>query len=167
MSVADDIAKVTEQEHRLTFQQFDEDAAFAIGDAIRRLATEAGVALAIDIRFFNRPLFYFAMKGTSADNQDWLRRKGNCVRRWDRSSYLTHLRLKRENRAPAQDANVDYGEYALHGGAFPIRIAGVGVVGSITASGVPQRDDHGFVVEAICTHLGIAPQTLMLGPEDP
>ncbi len=107
------------------------------------------------------------MKGTSADNPDWLRRKGNCVRRWDRSSYLSHLRLKRDNRTPPPDSNVDYSEYAIHGGAFPIRVAGVGVVGSITASGVPQRDDHGFVVKAICQHLGIAPDTLMLGPEEP
>lgn len=165
MSVADDIEKVTEQERRLTFREFDEEAAFAIGSKIRALAAEAGVALAIDIRFFNRPLFYYAMKGTSADNPDWLRRKGNCVRRWDRSSYLTHLRLKRDDRTPAPDSNVDYSEYAIHGGAFPIRIAGVGVVGSITASGVPQRDDHGFVVKAICLHLGIDPDELALGPE--
>ncbi|MDC9825973.1 heme-degrading domain-containing protein [Devosia sp. ZB163] len=167
MSVADDIAKVTEQEQRLVFDAFDEATALTIGDAIRQIAVDAGVAVAIDIRFFNRPLFYYAMKGTSADNPDWLRRKGNCVRRWDRSSYLSHLRLKRDNRTPAPDHNVDPTEYAIHGGAFPIRIKGVGVVGSITASGLPQRDDHAFVVKAICQHLGINPTELALGPETP
>ncbi|MGC4077567.1 MAG: heme-binding protein [Rubrivivax sp.] len=112
-------------------------------------------------------MFYSAMKGTSADNEDWLRRKGNCVRRWDRSSYLTHLRLKRDNRTFAPDNNVDPAHYAVHGGAFPIRIEGVGIIGSITASGVPQRDNHGFVVTAICKHLGIDPAELMLPPETP
>lgn len=162
MSVESDIAKLVEQEQRLTFTRFDEDTAFEIGSTIRRLAAEAGIAVAIDIRFFNRPLFYAAMKGTSADNPDWLRRKGNCVRRWDRASYHTALRWKRDNRVEQPDHNVDPTEYAVHGGAFPIRIEGVGVVGSITASGLPQRDDHYYVVKAICLHLGIAPEELAL-----
>lgn len=165
MSVADDVARVTEQEQRLVFKRFDEATAFEIGNAIRQLAEAAGVALAVDIRFFNRPLFYYAMRGTNADNEDWLRRKGNCVRRWDRSSYLTALRMKRDNRTFAPDNNVDPAHYAVHGGAFPIRIEGVGIVGSITASGLPQREDHNYVVRALCTHLGINPEELVLGPE--
>ena len=165
MSVADDVAKVTEQEQRLTFKAFNEETAFEIGSTIRDLAKADGVAVAIDIRFFNRPLFYFAMPGTNADNPDWLRRKGNCVRRWERSSYLTALRWKRDNRAVQPDHNIDPTEYAVHGGAFPIRIEGVGVVGSITASGLPQRDDHAYVVRAICKHLGIDAALLALGPE--
>jgi len=39
--------------------------------------------------------------------------------------------------------------FAAHGGAFPIRIRDVGVVGSISVSGLPQADDHAFVVEMI------------------
>lgn len=165
MSVVDDIAKVTEQEKRLTFKVFNEDTAFEIGSAIRDLAQADGVAVAIDIRFFNRPLFYAAMPGTNADNPDWLRRKGNCVRRWERSSYLTALRWKRDSRAIQPDHNIDPTEYAVHGGAFPIRIERVGVVGSITASGLPQRDDHAYVVRAIAGHLGLDPASLALGPE--
>ncbi len=165
MSVVDDIAKVTEQEQRLTFKAFNEDTAYEIGSIIRDLARADGVAVAIDIRFFNRPLFYAAMTGTNADNPDWLRRKGNCVRRWERSSYLTALRWKRDNRVTQPDHNIDPTEYAVHGGAFPIRIEGVGVIGSITASGLPQRDDHAYVVRAIAKHLGLDPDPLALGPE--
>lgn len=167
MSVTDDIAKVEQQEKRLTFSTFNEDTAFEIGSRIRELAKADGVAIAIDIRFFNRPLFYYAMPGTNADNPDWLRRKGNCVRRWERSSYLTALRWKRDNRTVQPDHNIDPTEYAVHGGAFPIRIEGVGVVGSITASGLPQRDDHAYVVRAICLHFDIDPAELALGPEMP
>ena len=167
MSVVDDIAKVTEQEQRLAFRTFTEEAALDIGLRMRDLAKADGVALAIDIRFFHRPLFYFAMPGTNADNPDWLRRKGNCVRRWERSSYLTALRWKRDSRTIQPDHNVDPTEYAVHGGAFPIRVEGVGVVGSITASGLPQRQDHAYVVRAICQHMGIDPAELALGPEAP
>jgi uncharacterized protein (UPF0303 family) len=45
---------------------------------------------------------------------------------------------------------------APHGGAFPIIIRGVGVVGTITVSGLPQAEDHAFVVRMIAEHLGVA-----------
>jgi uncharacterized protein (UPF0303 family) len=37
-------------------------------------------------------------------------------------------------------------EFAPHGGAFPLMIKGVGIVGTITVSGLPQKEDHDFVV---------------------
>ena len=39
--------------------------------------------------------------------------------------------------------------YAAHGGSFPIRVAGVGIVGAVTVSGLPQAQDHALVVEGL------------------
>ena len=67
MSVVDDIALVAEQERVLVFQRFDEVTALEIGNAIRVLAQAAGANLVIDIRLWNRPLYYYAMPGTGPD----------------------------------------------------------------------------------------------------
>jgi len=56
-------------------------------------------------------------------------------------------------------------EIAAHGGSFPIRVKGAGIVGAITVSGVPGRDDHGFVVRAIAGHLGLDAAALAFAPE--
>ena len=45
-------------------------------------------------------------------------------------------------------------EFAAHGGSFPISLAGTGVIGAVTVSGLPQRDDHQLVVEALCAETG-------------
>ncbi len=156
MSTTDDIAKVAEQERLCVFKGFDETTALTIGTRIGELAKAAGKALAIDIRLWNRQLYFYAMPGTTPDNLEWIRRKSNFVRRYNRSSYSQTLRFEAAGKTGfAFDDGVDDMEIAAHGGSFPIRIAGVSVIGAITVSGVPGRHDHGFVVQAICEHLGI------------
>jgi uncharacterized protein (UPF0303 family) len=39
------------------------------------------------------------------------------------------------------------------------------VVGAVTVSGVPQRDDHNFVVEMLSAYLGIPHDEVVLEPE--
>jgi len=165
MSVEDDIATVAEHERVCVFKKFDETTALAVGTRIAQLAAAKGESLAIDVRYWNRQLYFYAMPGTGPDNTEWVRRKSNCVRRFNKASYALTLRQKQSGKGFAHDDGVDPMEIAAHGGSFPIRIDGVSVIGTITVSGVPGRRDHGYVVEAICEHLGIDYGPLALPPE--
>jgi uncharacterized protein (UPF0303 family) len=117
---------------------------------LRTLAEERGLALVIDVRRFGQPLFYAALEGTTPDNAEWVRRKSNVVARFHRSSYAVGLSLKLKNTTLLERQGLPVADYAADGGSFPLNVAGAGVVGSVTVSGLPQRADHELVVEALC-----------------
>jgi uncharacterized protein (UPF0303 family) len=53
-------------------------------------------------------------------------------------------------------------DYAPHGGCFPIFLAGTGCVGTITVSGLPQREDHMLVVSVLQEYLKLSDEDLAL-----
>ena len=165
MGLADDIAQLKRQEAALQFKHFNETNAWELGCQMRGLALERNLPLVIDIRIGIRPLFYVALPGTTPENPDWVRRKVNTVMRFHKSSY--RVGREYEERGVGFDANrgLDVMDYANAGGGFPIHIIGTGVVGAVTVSGIPQRDDHNFVTEAIATFLKIYFAKIKLGPE--
>lgn len=158
MAIEDDLECIARQERELQWTSFNEEDAWQLGSTLRELAVERQLAIVIDIRRFTphlgnqagAPLFYAALHGTSPDNAEWARRKANVVARLHRSSYAVGLSLKARNVTLQEKYDLPLSDYASHGGAFPIIIAGSGVLGSVTVSGLPQRDDHELVVEALC-----------------
>ena len=165
MSVTTDIAKIKHQEQALRFKKFDEADAWELGIQMRKAAAQGQIPLAIDIRIVDRQLFYSALSGTSADNAEWIRRKANSVRRFQISTYLLNRQTEASGKAFGTERGINIMDFANHGGGFPVHIIGTGVVGSITVSGIPQRDDHGFVVEQLCKFLKQDHAGLALGPE--
>jgi uncharacterized protein (UPF0303 family) len=165
MSLDSDIAQLKLQEERLVFSRFDEADAWALGALMRDAARDQKLGLVIDIRIAGRPLFYTALPGTAADNPEWVRRKINVVMRLHRSSYLVGREIAKSGRPLDELFGVNPIDVAPHGGAFPIRIKDVGVVGTISVSGIPQREDHNFVVRCICEFLKLPFAEIALAKE--
>jgi len=166
MAAADDIALIKKQEATLVFPAFDEAVAFQIGSAIRDRALKENLPIIVDIRTFDRPLFYAAMPDSNASNPDWARRKINVVKRYLRSTYRMVLEQQRPDRTFKIGEALDTADYVLAGGGFPVTVKGAGVIGVIAVSGMPEREDHGVVVDALCAHLGTDPSKLRLPPEE-
>lgn len=165
MTVERDIEKIVEQEAALTFDGFDEARAFEIGAAIRELGLSRNMPIVIEIRFWDRLLFYAALPGSTADNTEWIRRKLNVVRRFQRSTYRMVLEEDRPDRTFKPGYGLSAADYVLAGGGFPVRIRGVGVIGAIGVSGLPERQDHSLIVEVLCAHLGLEHCKLALSAE--
>ncbi|KND61896.1 hypothetical protein BVER_05963c [Candidatus Burkholderia verschuerenii] len=154
MDIAHDLQTIAHQERVLTFPQFHADEAWQLGTQLREMALARDAAIVIDIRVFGRVLFHVALDATTPDNARWAERKANTVAHFHRSSYAIGLALQQAGATLAEKYGLDASAFASHGGAFPLRVANAGVIGSVTVSGLRQRDDHQFVVEALCAVRG-------------
>jgi len=154
MNLEQDIARIAEQERRLRFASFNEDTAWDLGSRLRALAVARELAVAIEVRLARETVFFCSMPGTSPANADWARRKRNTVEMLWRSSYGVGRSLELEGSSLAAKMGLPARDYASHGGSVPV-FAGGACIGVVTVSGLPQREDHSLVVEALAAACGV------------
>ena len=147
------IATLEGQERELIFARFDNADAWRLGCLLVELAQERELGITIDVRRGTQQLFHAALPGTTADNDTWVERKVRVVERFGASSYLVGRRAVAKGTTFAEQHGLPLQQYAAHGGCFPVRVADVGVVGTVTVSGLAQAEDHALVVEALRTFL--------------
>jgi uncharacterized protein (UPF0303 family) len=165
MGAQEDVDRILLQERELHMPRLDARVAWDLGTRIKTMSEERGHSIAVDVRRFGQPLFYFAFDGTTPDSPEWIRKKANVVARFHRSSYGFGLGLSLRNTTLLDRYGLPVADYAAHGGSFPLNVEAAGIIGAVTVTGLTQREDHELVVEALCTLLGRDFQSLKLGPE--
>ena len=156
--MADDLAEFTlerlaAEETELRFTRFDYDDAWRLGTMLVDAGRARSLPIAIDINRGGQQLFHYAMEGTSPDNDAWLDRKARVVLRYGASSLAVGERFRAKGTTFEAGSFLDPALYAAHGGAFPLRVAGAGVIGVVAVSGLPQTEDHALVVRALTQFL--------------
>ncbi len=144
-----ELAELLAQEEELQFTTFTNTTAWELGSALVDAARRDRLAVTVDIRRGDHQLFHAALPGTAPNNDVWIERKNRVVRRFGHSSFYVGSKHRTDGTDFAERELVDPREYAAHGGAFPVIVRGVGLVGTVTVSGLPQADDHRLVVEVL------------------
>ena len=147
------VTELAAQEQELRWQRFDEDDSWRLGVALVTAAQERRLPVAVDITRGDQQLFHAALAGSSPDNDAWLVRKARVVRRFQRSSLHVGQLCRDAGRTLEEMFLLPPGRFAAHGGAFPLTVAGAGVIGSVAVSGLPQLEDHALVVEVLRAEL--------------
>lgn len=147
------LEKLLQEEQELQFTQFNEETAWELGSRLVEQARRRNLPITIDITRGAHQLFHASLPGTSADNDEWIKRKVRLVYRFGHSSYYMGQLLKAKGRRIEEAYLISESDYAPHGGCFPVRVKGTGMVGTITVSGLPQEEDHKQVVDAIRDYL--------------
>jgi uncharacterized protein (UPF0303 family) len=147
------LEELAAEEAELQLPGFTEDDAWALGSALVATARAVGAPVAVDVTRHGHQLFHAALPGSSPDNDRWIERKARVVDRFGHSSLYVRLLCEREGMTLEEKFLLDPREYAAHGGAFPLLVRGVGPVGTVVVSGLPQLEDHRMVVAALREHL--------------
>ena len=150
----DEILKqLLQEEQELQFRSFNEESAWRIGCQLVERAMNENLPVTIDITRGSHQLFHASLRGTSADNDEWVKRKVRLVYRFGHSSFYIGQMLNSKGKRIEEAYLISETEYAQHGGCFPVIVKGTGMVGTITVSGLPQEEDHKLVVQAIRDYL--------------
>ncbi len=146
---ADTLTDLAAQEDRLQFKRFDNETALELGLYLLNVAKERSLPVTVSVRRGGQRLFHAALPGTSADNDAWIDRKSRVVDRYGHSSFLIGQQFREKGTTFEASSRLDPDLYAAHGGVFPVIVEGVGPIGTVGVSGLPQADDHAFVVEQL------------------
>lgn len=143
------IETITAQEKALVFSAFDENIAFAVGGLLVETARRDAAPVVINIRTPDRVLFHAALPGSTPDNDHWARRKSNVTLRYHKASMRVGESFRLKGQVVGPDLGLDPLDFASHGGSFPVRVKGAGVVAAITVSGLASIDDHRMIVAVL------------------
>lgn len=129
-------------------KHFTQEDAWTLGSLMREEAIKHGYPIVIDIRRGDAPVFSVMLDGASGNNFDWARRKRNLVLLTEVSSWQ-HSQEKAKGKDIIEMMGLNPRDYTPHGGCVPIFVEGAGLVATVTVSGLPQKEDHDFVVESL------------------
>ena len=163
--LSEDLDRIALQERELVLPRLDAQIAWALGSRLRTMAAERSLAGRDRCAPFRATALLRRYGWHHSRQSEWVRRKSNVVARFHRSSYAVGLREKQKNQTLYESQGSPCADYATHGGSFPLTVAGAGVVGSVTVSGLPMREDHELVIEALCAILGRSYEELKLTAE--
>jgi uncharacterized protein (UPF0303 family) len=143
------IARIDGEISELQFPRFTKDDSLNLGLLLVELGKSRKLPIAIDITTAGQVLFHVALDGATPDNEHWIHAKQRTAARYEIPSLLVGLRGRLGGGRLEDQGWYDESMYAAHGGSFPVYVAGVGAVATVTVSGLPQQEDHDLVVEAL------------------
>ncbi|GAA4736508.1 heme-degrading domain-containing protein [Modestobacter marinus] len=143
------LAELAAQEEELQLLSFTNDDAWTLGTDLVARARDGGLPVAIEVSRHSHQLFHAAMTGATPDNDAWIARKAATVHRFGHSSLFVGQRSREAGTTFEEQFGLDPQQYVAHGGGFPLLVRGVGPVGVVVVSGLPQVEDHAMVVAAL------------------
>ena len=127
--------------------------ALEIGAIAQEIGLDRRLAIAIDVRMKEWIVFHASIPGSTPDNDLWIARKARVVNATGNSTMY--------ERVLAEEQGIDWYAvkglseelHAIHGGALPLNVVGLGLMGILIISGLPQVEDHLLGVEIITEYL--------------
>ena len=118
---------------------------------IQYISPEETYKLPVEISRLNHTIFLFIDDTLPADKHNWLRRKANITKHFEESSLSVKNDLISGKMSLGETFGLDRKDYIAKGSSIPIFVKNVGMVGTITVSGLKDIDDHQIIIDTLKT----------------
>jgi hypothetical protein len=127
--------------------------ALEIGAIAQSIGLDRKLPIAIEVRMKEWVVFHASLPGSTPDNDSWIVRKARVVNATGNSTMY--------ERVLSEEQGIDWYEvkglpeetHAIHGGGLALNVVGLGLIGILIVSGLPQVEDHLLGVEIITEYL--------------
>ena len=144
--------KLLEEELILKLPSLSNSDAVEIGEIATTLGNQRGVPIAIQVRIGDWIVFHASLQGSKPENDWWIDRKVAVVMLKHHSTRYERVFAEERGIDWHKENNLHNETHAIHGGALPL-ITDEGFKGILIISGLPQAEDHLFVVEVLTEFL--------------
>jgi len=137
----------------LVLPSLTQSEALEIGEIAVAIGRDRKLPIAIEVRLKDWVVFHASLAGSTPENDAWLARKARVVLATGNSTIY--------ERVLAEELGINWYEakglpeetHANHGGGLALNVSGVGCVGTLLISGLPQVEDHLLAVAVITEFL--------------
>lgn len=134
---------------RIELEKFSNRLALEMGLHIVELAKSRNQYIGVEISRLNHTVFLYMDDGLPADKHNWLRRKANVAKHFEESSLSVKNDLEERSISLVKTFGLDEKDFVPKGGSIPVFVKGVGMVATITVTGLPDVEDHKIIIDAL------------------
>lgn len=149
------LTTLNSQDQELRFDSVTNEDALHMGLLAVEVMKAYQGQVAVEVQLNRVSVFRYVPEGASEMNLDFIRRKINVVHMTNRSS-LHQKCVFAEMGMPQElvESCMPMSDFALSGGAFPLRLKCGTVIGVMAVSGLPEEDDHEIVTTVLGRFIG-------------
>ena len=127
--------------------------AIEIGEIAIALGRDRNLAIAVEVRMKEWTVFHISLPGSDTENDGWIARKARATLLTGNSTMYERVLAEEQGINWYESHGVTEATHAVHGGCLPLNVSGVGMLGMLLISGLPQVQDHLLGVEVIAEYL--------------
>jgi uncharacterized protein (UPF0303 family) len=142
-----------EEELILKLPSLTNSDAVEIGEIAIDMGFARGLAIAVEIRLKEWIVFHASLPGSNTENDSWIARKARVVLATGNSTMYERVLAEEQGIDWYAVNGVTEETHAIHGGGLPLNVKGMGCVGMMLISGLPQVQDHLLGVDVLTEFL--------------
>jgi uncharacterized protein (UPF0303 family) len=137
----------------LQLESLSQKEAIEIGEIALDFGFARTLPIAIEVRLKDWIVFHTSLPGSTSENDAWLERKARVVLATGNSTMYERV-LAEEQAINWYEVNgLSEETHVINGGGLPLNVKGMGCVGILLISGLPQVQDHLLGVEVLTEFL--------------